>query len=489
MLAFQSNDKMFWRGCSLVTSLNFSFQHVNRTFKFNLSTTSVRRKRSQNPRNKRCGHHTLLDKFLKHTSMDGSLIVKAPLNLKCSASYFDSENRIDTVKNYNVGLSRDEANRIERLNRRKGVYEEDEDSRSIADLAPDNNGAGVFMQMEDLHMKNISDEERNILHNIVSGSNSKVSERDEMGIDRPKSPIHVSLFGRHRHRVDSYSIMTDHVTHTHVYVSDASNSEEAVSMFSMDGGPSGTSITPPSGQVDIWRPKDISQVEITSGVWDDSDPEEIASTFKVYCPSHLLQQERNGISLVFHTPTLMNKIFMEAEREGCIDLNGLLLDQMITVGLVTEAGNIKVRDIWSEEIKLASNMGDVLCYGTIEGNIRAETLGDGDFIARSVVGPRLDVVTDRGDICVWDDCHVDTCQLFTTAGNIYCNRLYADAKICIKQAGVATLNIVSGSVACVVKNGDIIAHIDQLTQDSFMEVESGNVIINIPTKCSFRSVE
>ena len=151
MLAFQSNVKMFWKGCSLVTTLNFSFHHVNRTFKYNLSTTSVSRKRSQNARNKRCGHFTLLDKFLKHTSMDGSLIVKAPLNLRCSASYFDSENKIDTVKNYNVGLSRDEANRIERLNRRKGVYEEDEDSHSIADLAPDN-GAGVFMQMEDLNM-------------------------------------------------------------------------------------------------------------------------------------------------------------------------------------------------------------------------------------------------------------------------------------------------------------------------------------------------
>ena len=467
-----------------MTNLNFSFQHVNRTFKYNFSTTSVRRKRSQVPRNKRSGHFTLLDKFLKHTSMDGSLIVKAPLNLKCSASYFDNENKIDTVKNYNVGLSRDEANRIERLNRRKGVYDED-DTRSIADLAPDN-GAGVFMQMEDVNIKNISDEERNILHNIVAGNSSKVS--DDVGTSRPKSPIHVSLFGRHRHRVDSYSIMTDHVTHTHVYVSDASNSEEAVSMFSMDGGPSGTSLTPPSGQVDIWRPRNISQVEITSGMWDDSAIEEIASTFKVYCPSHLLQQERNGISLVFHTPTLMNKIFLEAEREGSIDLSGLLLDQMMTVGLVTEAGNIKVRDIWSEEIKLASNMGDVLCYGTIEGNIRAETLGDGDFIARSVVGPRLDVETFGGDICIWDDCYVDTCQLFTSTGNIYCNRLYSDAKICIKQEGVATLHVVSGSVACVVKKGDIIAHIDQLTQDSFMEVESGNVIINIPTKCSFRSV-
>ena len=38
----------------------------------------------------------LLDKFLKHTSLDGSLIVRAPINLKCSASFFDVDNKVNT---------------------------------------------------------------------------------------------------------------------------------------------------------------------------------------------------------------------------------------------------------------------------------------------------------------------------------------------------------------------------------------------------------
>ena len=52
--------------------------------------------------------------------------------------------------------------------------------------------------------------------------------------------------------------------------------------------------------------------------------------------------------------------------------------------------------------------------------------------------------------------------------------------------GIATLNVISGSVACVVKNGDIISHVEQLLQDSFMEVETGNIILNVPSKCPFR---
>ena len=61
-------------------------------------------------------------------------------------------------------------------------------------------------------------------------------------------------------------------------------------MFSVESNGTGHTVTPPSGQVDIWKPKDISQVEITSGILDDSIPEEVVSTFKVYCPSHLLNK-------------------------------------------------------------------------------------------------------------------------------------------------------------------------------------------------------
>ena len=60
------------------------------------------------------------------------------------------------------------------------------------------------------------------------------------------------------------------------------------------------------------------------------------STFKVYCPKHLLEERANGLSMTFHTPTLMNKIFLETEKQAGIDLNGNLMDQLVAVGLVSE---------------------------------------------------------------------------------------------------------------------------------------------------------
>ena len=113
-------------------------------------------------------------------------------------------------------------------------------------------------------------------------------------------------------------------------------------MFSLNSNEE-TSDTKPSGSVSIWRPKEISQVEISSGVTDLQ--EEISSSLKVYCPSHLIENWKNGITMVFHTPTLMNKIYLEALRHGSIDLDGNLMDQLVTVGLLTQFGNIKIGNL------------------------------------------------------------------------------------------------------------------------------------------------
>ena len=88
-------------------------------------------------------------------------------------------------------------------------------------------------------------------------------------------------------------------------------------------------------------------------------------------------------------------------------------------------------------------------------------------------------------------------------GNVHCKRLYGNTKILIKEQvgdwkadiiitydiqGTATLNVVNGSVAVVVKAGDIIAHVENITQDSFIELETGNVVLHVSQDFPFRQV-
>ena len=78
----------------------------------------------------------------------------------------------------------------------------------------------------------------------------------------------------------------------------------------------------------------------------------------------------------------MGKIYLQADREGHIEVDGALLEDLLSVGLYTEIGNLKVRDLEAVEIKLASRMGDIFCEGLLDGHTVAETYGDGDFLAR-----------------------------------------------------------------------------------------------------------
>ena len=81
----------------------------------------LRSKMTDRFRTRKPGHSALLEKFVKQTSVDGSLIARAPVHLKCSASFFDSEGNLDLVRNYDIAVQRDETNRMEKINRRKEI--------------------------------------------------------------------------------------------------------------------------------------------------------------------------------------------------------------------------------------------------------------------------------------------------------------------------------------------------------------------------------
>ena len=106
--------------------LKFSVKPVNSIGRLTFSSSPTRRKRKSNSR--RSTHYTMLDRFTTQ-SPEGSLTVSAPINvnLKCSASYFDHENLVDTNKNVKIGQSRQEANKIERVNRRNRVHDDIEE--------------------------------------------------------------------------------------------------------------------------------------------------------------------------------------------------------------------------------------------------------------------------------------------------------------------------------------------------------------------------
>lgn len=464
------------------------------------STTSANRIRSKNYRFRRRtpSSVTFLDQFIKYTSMDGSLVVKAPFHLKCSGSYFD-DNKLNIEMNKKMGAHKEAFYKEEKERRREEVSEtiedledtilkdfdkEKEELEQVPMSRNQDNGAGIFVEVEDMKMlRDITEVERKILDQLSGTTTESILESIN---SKTRSPLHLRLYGRSHHRIDSYSILRGKSQSTHIYISDAASTEEAVSMFVENGNGGTTGTFSHAGSVSIWRPRQVSEVEISETLSGWNKEEEVASAFKIYCPNHVLDPPDHGIKAVFFCPTLMNKLYLESERHGCIEVDCKLMDQLVTVGLFTEYGNIRIRDVWAQDIKLASRFGDIYCEGTVEGAVTAETFGDGDFVARYIVGSRLKVTTDSGDISLWNDCFTELCELYTVTGHIHVRFLYGKAKILVKDQGSVVVNVVEGSVTAVVKSGTIWANIDKLTEDSYLEVEDGDITVNVPPDFPFK---
>ena len=62
-------------------------------------------------------------------------------------------------------------------------------------------------------------------------------------------------------------------------------------------------------------------------------------------------------------------LYFSGQIGGHIKLDGTLIDDLWKVGLATEDGNIRIRNITADEIKLESLLGDIIIEGSIDGKI------------------------------------------------------------------------------------------------------------------------
>jgi len=96
------------------------------------------------------------------------------------------------------------------------------------------------------------------------------------------------------------------------------------------------------------------------------------------------------------------------------------------------------------------------------------------------------VTTDNGDINVWGDCNSDLSQFFTRNGHVHIRQLYNNSYILIRESGNVNVNMVEGSLTCVVKRGAIFANVENITTDSTIQVAEGEITVTLPARPAFR---
>eukprot|EP00096_Caligus_rogercresseyi_P008185 TRINITY_DN2662_c0_g1_i1.p1 TRINITY_DN2662_c0_g1~~TRINITY_DN2662_c0_g1_i1.p1 ORF type:complete len:525 (-),score=186.21 TRINITY_DN2662_c0_g1_i1:116-1690(-) len=405
------------------------------------------------------GSTYLLDKFVKQFTPNGSLILRCPFNVKVRGSYFDKANNVDRLKNKRVT---------------EEIFNE-----SPRDRSPEN------------------EEEES-----VGGSNplmiEKLSQTLESLLPPPpheagaRTPLHFLIYGRLSHRIDSYSIVdAAQRVSTHVYLTDSGvEAETLLTQRTINGA----SAPPPDGLLSLLTPNIILPAEMEGKklkelLQDSKTPgenESLSSSFKLYAAKHIRDANNSGIKTVFLIPTVMNKIYLQGEGASSLELDASLIHKVDSVGMTTEFGNISVRDLVSDDIRLASHMGDVISEGNLDGHIVVETKHDGDFLASHVDGPSLLVNTEEGDINVLGTVNSDVSQFYTRNGHIFVRHLSNQSYMLVRDSGSINGSVEQGFLTAVVKTGSIQLRIDSLSADSSLQVENGEITLRVRKDRNFR---
>merc|ERR1712080_343337 len=64
--------------------------------------------------------------------------------------------------------------------------------------------------------------------------------------------------------------------------------------------------------------------------------------------------------------------------------------------------------------------------------------------------------------------------------------LYGNARILVKEEGRVVVNVMEGSVTAVVNSGSIWVDIHNLTDDSYLEIDHGDIQLNLPPDAPFK---
>ena len=313
-----------------------------------------------------------------------------------------------------------------------------------------------------------------------------------------KVPMHVLLYGRNYHQVDSYSVDHNRKTQTHLYVSsigDVPSHEEGDSDYVQDSKKTSQHRI---GTISIWQPRDIyhngelADRDDMNHSWCEEN--NYRHGFTLYSSrsvfNRIVKEGDDSLKTVFLLPTVMSKIDLQSEGAGSVELDGGLLEDLELVKLIAETGNVVAKDISCELVKLSSEGGDICCHGLVEGEISAETKNDGDFIGKNIGGPLVEITTQDGDITVWGDVKADRSKFHTKKGNVLINgSLSGSSEFLQAGKGNVTIRNVTdiGAVLAVVRFGDITTKFaETIDMNSTLEVETGNINITIPFKHKYR---
>ena len=169
------------------------------------------------------------------------------------------------------------------------------------------------------------------------------------------------------------------IIQTYAYLSDASSlDDDTMKEYHFSSAFDEAVVSSPTGftstaHFSLWKPTDhVGGSQDEEQLTEEDKDKTFVSALKLFSFKHIVESVDSSLKALCLVPTAMNKLYIQADNGAHIHLDGTLIDDLRKVGLSTEAGNIRIKDVTADEISLSSQVGDISFDGIIDGNIMVE---------------------------------------------------------------------------------------------------------------------
>jgi len=144
----------------------------------------------------------------------------------------------------------------------------------------------------------------------------------------------------------------------------------------------------------------------------------------------------------------------------------------------TEAGDILVRGIKTECLKIDTFSGEVTCVGSVQGRVSVST-GDGNVKGKGrFLGPQLEVTTDAGDINI-SSCYSDQSKFVTRRGSMELKNMHNISSVEVSEEGNVMMQGLDGTTEVKILKGNLDMGVSRVRTESKVEVLEGNIVLKL----------
>jgi len=193
-------------------------------------------------------------------------------------------------------------------------------------------------------------------------------------------------------------------------------------------------------------------------------------TIQVFCPVPCA-----GSSLTAEVP-MVHDADIATSGDAAISCSNMVESDFCNIQ--TEAGDVLVKGIKTERLKIDTFSGEVSCVGAVQGRVFIST-GDGNVVGKGrFLGPQLEVNTDGGDINI-SSCYSDQSKFTTRRGSMELKNMHNVSNVEVTEEGNVTMQGLDGTTEVKVQKGSLDMGVSRVRSESNVEVVEGNVTLKL----------